>query len=298
MHEDQLDVTVAVARRLIAEQFPLWADSHVAPVLSEGTVNAIFRVGDTLAARFPLQPREAEEVRRWLLGEAEAARRLFDATSFPTPEPVAIGEPGTGFPLPWSIQTWLTGRTATEEDPGRSVRFAEDLARFIHEVRAIDTDGQAFSSNGRGGDLRFNEEWMTKSFERSEGLVDVARLRPMWARLRDLPRQSPDVMTHGDLTPGNVLVDNGRLVGILDVGGLGPADPALDLVGGWHLLDEVPRRILRGELGCNDLEWERGKAWALQQALGAVWYYRDSNLGMHAMGVRTIERILDAEDPS
>jgi Phosphotransferase enzyme family len=34
-------------------------------------------------------------------------------------------------------------------------------------------------------------------------------------------------MTHGDLIPGNVLVSNGRLSGIIDVGGLGPADPAL-----------------------------------------------------------------------
>jgi aminoglycoside phosphotransferase (APT) family kinase protein len=296
MHEDQLDVTVGVARRLISEQFPVWADSHVAPVPSEGTVNAIFRVGDTLTARFPLQLREVQAVRRWLLAEAEAARRLLDATTFPTPEPIAIGEPGTGYPLPWSIQTWLPGRTATEEDPGGSVLFATDLARFIHEARAINTDGQAFSGEGRGGDLRFSEEWMTKSFDRSEALVDVGRLQPLWARLRDLPRQSPDVMTHGDLTPGNVLVDDGRLVGILDVGGLGPADPALDLVAGWHLLDEAPRRIFRSELGCDDLEWERGKAWALQQALGAVWYYRDSNPSMHAMGVRTIERILDAED--
>ena len=37
-------------------------------------------------------------------------------------------------------------------------------------------------------------------------------------------------MSHGDLIPGNVLVNDGRLVGILDCGGFGPADPALDLV--------------------------------------------------------------------
>lgn len=73
------------------------------------------------------------------------------------------------------------------------------------------------------------------------------------------PSPAADVMTHGDLIPGNVLVSNKRPAGILDVGGLGPADPAVDLVGAWHLLEAGPRQVLRTDLGCDHLEWERGK---------------------------------------
>jgi aminoglycoside phosphotransferase (APT) family kinase protein len=102
-------------------------------------------------------------------------------------------------------------------------------------------------------------------------------------------------MTHGDLIPGNVLVEAGRLVGILDVGGLGPADPALDLVGAWHLLDTGPRELLRDDLQSDDLEWERGKAWGFVQAMGLVWYYQASNPRMSHMGRRTIERVLADE---
>jgi aminoglycoside phosphotransferase (APT) family kinase protein len=98
-------------------------------------------------------------------------------------------------------------------------------------------------------------------------------------------------MSHGDLIPGNVLVCGGRLTGILDVGGLGPADPALDLVAGWHLLEAGPRQVFRADLGCDDLEWERGKAWAFEQAMGAIWYYIESNPAMSRMGRRTIQRI-------
>lgn len=88
-----------------------------------------------------------------------------------------------------------------------------------------------------------------------------------------------------------MLVVGGRLIGILDVGGLGPADPALDLVSAWHLLDTGPRELFREDLRCDELEWERGKAWAFEQAMGAVWYYRFSNPPMSRMGRRTLERI-------
>lgn len=98
-------------------------------------------------------------------------------------------------------------------------------------------------------------------------------------------------MSHGDLLPGNVLVSRGRLTGIIDVGGLAPADPALDLVGAWHLLESGPRQALRADLGCDDLEWERGKAWAFAQATGLVWYYAESNPTMSRTGRVTMERI-------
>lgn len=295
MHEDQLNVTVDVVRRLITDQFPAWALFSIMPVHVEGTVNAIFRIGEGLAARFPLQPRDVETTRQWLRSEADAALELSAHTSFPVPEPVAIGEPGAGYPLPWSVQTWLPGTTASQQDPSNSGDFAHDLAKFIAEVRAIDVRGRSFAGDGRGGDLRSHDEWMEVCFKQSEQLFDVARLRRIWARLRELPRESPDVMTHGDLIPGNVLVNNGRLVGILDVGGLGPADPALDLVTAWHLLDAGPRKLLREDLRSDELEWERGKAWAFQQAMGAAWYYHSTNPPMSRMGRRTIERILADE---
>jgi aminoglycoside phosphotransferase (APT) family kinase protein len=133
---------------------------------------------------------------------------------------------------------------------------------------------------------------METCFDRSGQLLDVPRLRRVWEVMRALPRSAGDVMTHGDLIPGNVLVSHGRLAGIIDVGGLGPADPALDLVGAWHLLEAGPRQALRDDLGCDDLEWERGKAWAFEQSMGAAWYYVKSNPAMSRMGQRTLQRVI------
>lgn len=292
MHDGQLTVPDGTVRALVDEQFPQWRGFPVRSVESEGTVNAIFRIGDQMAARFPLQPGDPGPVRKWLESEAEAARELAGVTRFATPHPVAIGEPGLGYPLPWSVQTWLAGVVASDDDPGWSVAFARDLAEFITGVRSIGARGRVFGGRGRGGDLASHDAWMATCFARSEQLLDVPRLRREWAGMRVLPREAPDAMTHGDLIPGNVLVCGGRLAGVLDVGGLGPADPALDLVGAWHLLEDGPRQVLRAGLECGDLEWERGRAWAFEQALGLVWYYADSNPAMSRMGQRTLERLV------
>jgi aminoglycoside phosphotransferase (APT) family kinase protein len=310
VHPNQLEVTVDTVRSLVASQFPDWSDLPVRAVVTHGTVNALFRVGDQLAARFPLVPgdplpSDLARLRRWLESEADAARELLGRTRFPTPEPVALGEPGAGYPLPWSVQTWVPGTVATEADPAESVGFAHDLAEFVEAVRTIDTRGRTFSGSGRGGELVSQDAWLETCFANSERLLDVPTLRRMWASLRELPRGGrPDIMNHGDLMPGNLLVAGGRLdgvrlAGVIDVGGLGPADPALDLVGAWHVLDAVPRRAFRDRLGCDDEEWERGKGWAFAQSMGLVWYYADTNPTMAAIGSRTLDRLVaDASEVS
>lgn len=255
-------------------------------------MHSIFRLGDTLAARFRLQGDEVGLVRSELQMEAAAAHEVIGRTRFATPEPVAIGEPGEGYPLPWSVQTWIEGDVALDADPSESSFFATDLAEFINGVRSIDTRGRTYNGKGRGGDLKSHDAWVYKCLAHSEGLLDVAALRRIWEVLRELPRgDKPDMMNHGDLIPGNILVSNGRLTGVLDTGDLAPADPALDLVSAWHLLEAEPRRVLHEHLDTDDQEWERGRAWAFQQAIGLVWYYVDSNPVLSQVGRKTLERI-------
>lgn len=46
-------------------------------------------------------------------------------------------------------------------------------------------------------------------------------------------------------------------------------------------------------MGSGEVEWRRGAAWAFQQAMGLVWYYRHSNPPMAALGSSTLKRLLD-----
>lgn len=288
-------ISEQTVRELLADQFPEWADLPVKQVRSTGTVNTIFRIGPGLTARFP-HPRgesSAEQVRQELLSEMYAGTKLHEGTRFPTPAPVRIGAPGHRYPLPWTVQTWVPGTTAVDDDPGHSEGFARDLAELITEMRAVGTGGRAFDGRGRGGVLAGQDGWMRTCLDNSEQLLPVPALEKLWEQWRELPRGgAPDVMAHGDLMPGNVLVAEGRLAGVLDTGGFAPADPALDLTSAWHLLEHRPRRVLRRMLGCDAAEWARGRAWAFAQSLGLVWFYETSNPVMSRIGRRTLDRIL------
>ena len=292
MHDDQVAVDVRQVAALVADELPRFADLPVEPLAGRGTVNAIFRIGDRLTARFPLRPDDPAATRSKLEQEAGAATELVLASPFPVPRPVHVGYPGHGYPMPWSAQTWLDGSTAMPTSCEHSSAFARDLSTLVQALRDVDTRGRRFTGTGRGGDLAEHDEWVEQCFAQSEPLLDTGALRRLWASFRTLPREEPDVMSHTDLIPGNLLVEGDRLVGVLDGGGFQAADPALDLVCAWHLLGADARSVLRRELACPDLQWERGKAWAFQQAMGVVWYYLDTNPPMAEMGRTTLQRLL------
>lgn len=296
MHDGQLTVTVDLVRRLVDEQLPRYRGLDLRPVAAGGTVCAVFRLGEELAVRLPLVGTDPAQLRADLGAEARASAALAAVCPVPAPQPVSLGEPGHGYLLPWSVQTWVPGHDAFVEDPAGSNAFAEDLAAVLLAFRSTDIGGRTFTGEGRGGrggHLRDHDEWVAYCLERSIGHgLDTAALAALWSDLHDLPSTGPDVLTHGDLMPGNVVVTAGRLGGLLDTGGSGPADPALDLVAAWHLLDAPARTVLRERLGCSDLEWARGRAWALQQALGLTWYYATTHPVVSGVGRRTVARVL------
>jgi len=296
MHPGQLDLSQEVAAQLVSRVLPGTDPASIRLLPTSATTSTVVRIGEGLAARFPLQPADPDAARRDLATEHEAMAEFAAVCPLPCPEPVALAEPSAEFPMPWSVQTWIPGEVADPQVIAGSEAAADDLAALLLALRAVPTRGRRFAGPGRGGDLRAHEDWVRECLERSRGLLPTGALAARWERWRTLERRDGDVMSHRDLIPANLLTADGRLVGVLDTGGYGPADPALDLVGAWHLLDATRRERLRQRLGCSDLEWERGAAWAFVQAIGLVWYYVDSNPTMAELGRSTCQRLL--EDPS
>jgi aminoglycoside phosphotransferase (APT) family kinase protein len=69
MHADELAIDLALVKRLLADQFPAWAELPIERVEPSGTDNAIYRLGTDMAIRLPRQRSSAAvpaEEFRWL----------------------------------------------------------------------------------------------------------------------------------------------------------------------------------------------------------------------------------------
>ncbi|MFG1652300.1 aminoglycoside phosphotransferase family protein [Micromonospora sp. NPDC049275] len=292
MHADQVDVPVDVVAALVAAQFPRWRGLPVRPVSSAGTVHALFRVGAEVVLRFPLRPGADPDLRAELAREQEYAVLLAAHLPVAVPEPLGLGEPGDGYPGPWAAYRWIPGATAQLDRVGDPDEFASDLAAVVVALRGIDTGGRSWPGTGRGGPLADQDADVRAALAVSGELTDTAALAEVWDRCRDVRRDGPDVWIHADLMPGNLLVRDGRLVAVIDLGTVGVGDPAVDLMPAWNLLDAGSRETYRRALGVDDATWERGRGWALVQAINALHYYVETNPGMAGIARHTLRAVL------
>src|SRR3954452_5946318 len=105
MHADEVHTDAELVRRLLVEQFPDWAQLPVEPVRYFATDNAIYRLGQELSVRLPRRDKNVLQLEK----ELHWLPRLVLLLPLAIPEPVAVGEPGQGYPLPWAVYRWLEG---------------------------------------------------------------------------------------------------------------------------------------------------------------------------------------------
>src|SRR5690606_26733388 len=113
-------IDAALVARLIARQFPQWSHLPVTPVEFDGHDNRTYRLGTELTVRLPTAEgyvAAVEKENRWL-------PVLAPSLPVPVPEPVAVGEPGEGYPYPWSVRRWLDGEVARPDRIADMAEFA------------------------------------------------------------------------------------------------------------------------------------------------------------------------------
>jgi aminoglycoside phosphotransferase (APT) family kinase protein len=284
MHAGELEVDERLVRRLLAAQFPQWADLALERVASFGTDFAIFRLGDELAVRLPRIEWAADQPeleQAWL-------PRLAPHLPLAVPAPLATGEPEEGFPWRWTVAPWLPGRNLVEEP---AVDAGPELARFVLALRAFDTAGAPESSRGRP--LATRDRATRRAIAELDGKIDTQAVTAAWERALALPPwQGPPLWSHGDLLPGNLLAVDGRLSGVIDWGGLGVGDPAAELIAAWATLDAPGRDLFRKEVEVDEATWERGRGLALSVALLQIPYYEVTNPILAGIGRRTVDEAL------
>jgi aminoglycoside phosphotransferase (APT) family kinase protein len=288
MHADELEIDEPLVRRLLAVQFPRWADLPLEAVLPVGTDNAIYRLGDDLALRLPRI--------HWAAGHPEKEHewlpKLAPLLPLPIPVPLALGDPGEGYPWHWSVCSWLEGETASLDRVTDARQLADDLARFVAALRRIDPTGAPPAS--RGGPLAPLAGEIREVIASLRGELDADTVTAVWeTALGAPPWDGPPVWTHGDLDPRNLLVTQGRLSGVIDLSGLGVGDPACDIAAAWKVLPAEVRDIFRGALSVDDATWARSQGWVVQQAVMILSYYTlETNSVLVLEARRWLEEVL------
>ncbi|BCJ36482.1 hypothetical protein Athai_39850 [Actinocatenispora thailandica] len=291
-HPDEIDIDRALVAGLIEKQFPQWAHLPIVKVASDGTDNAMYRLGDDMAVRLPRLPRAAEMVikeQRWL-------PELAPLLPLAIPVPLAAGMPDDEYPYPWSVYRWLAGMDLAHDSGSNLEEAAVGLGQFLTALQAIDTTGGPSSARATPVDPRDDGSVRsTIGYLAASGVIDAEPAIGVWKAALAAPawRRSP-LWIHGDLFPSNLLATNGLLTGVIDFGLLGLGDPACDMLPAWTLLTTGSRDLFRAESGADDATWVRGRGWALSAGLGAVRVYRVTNPVLAAAGHRAIaETIAD-----
>ena len=269
MHADELHTDEALVRRLLAAQFPQWAELPIEVLPAGGTDNAIYRLGDELSVRLPRR-------RDWATGsldkEFEWLPKLAPLVPLSVPTPVARGAPGEGYPHEWAVYNWLDGENATSVQLDLP-RAAVDLAELLAALRRIDPSGGPPPS-GRGGPLRPRDGATRAGIAALADAIDATAVTAAWEVALAAPDwDRPPVWIHGDLDARNLLVRDGQITGVVDWGAVCVGDPACDVKVAWAVLDAKTRPVFRDLLEIDGATWARGRGWALSQALIALPYY-------------------------
>jgi aminoglycoside phosphotransferase (APT) family kinase protein len=294
MHADEVDTDASLVRRLLTTQFPQWADLRIERIESAGTDNAIYRLGDDMSVRLPRivwAKGQIDKERRWL-------PKLAPLLPLAVPVPIALGSAAEGYPWDWAVYRWLEGENLLLEGIADPIETARTLAHFLAALQQIDIAGAPLAAENlrmRGGPLSARDRHTRVAIAQLDGILDgrydAAAVMTAWEAALETPaRERAPVWFHGDVLPGNLLFEHGRLHAVIDFSGLGAGDPACDLMIAWALFDGESRDAFRSAVGVDDATWARGRAHALAQAAQFIPYYLDTN----PVGVERACHSLDA----
>lgn len=224
--------------------------------------------------------------------EHDWLQRLSGHLPVEVPVPVAKGEPGSGYPFPWLVYRWLEGEDLQQSRVDDFNQLAGELAGFVLALSRIDTaDGPP--AGRRGGLLAPHDELVRAIIPRLDGIVETNRALAVWhAAVSANQWQGAPVWVHGDLLPGNILVQNGRLSGVVDWSAAGLGDPACEAMVAWFLPPEA-RSVYRRSLGFDDATWARARGWVVEQTALFIPYYAKTIPDAVAAATLRLRAVLD-----
>ncbi|WP_433341961.1 aminoglycoside phosphotransferase family protein [Streptomyces sp. CA-253872] len=284
-------IDAALVRRLLAAQFPQWADLPLAPVPVDGWDNRTYRLGEALTVRLPTGPGYVPAVAKehtWL-------PRLAPHLPLPVPQVLGEGRPGEGYPHPWSVRRWIEGETVLSAEPRSRTALARELAAFARVLWAAPVDGPAAGEHSwyRGGPPAHYDAATRAYLAELGGVVDTRAAAEVWEAALAAPFTGRPGWFHGDLAPGNLLLREGELAAVIDFGTSGVGDPACDLVPAWGMLEGEAREAFRAAVAQDGGTWARARGWALWKALLVLTEKPQDGDPVREENLRIVRAVLD-----
>ncbi|MGP3921448.1 phosphotransferase [Nonomuraea sp. 10N515B] len=197
-------ITADLVRQLIAAQFPQWEDLPIAPVPVDGHDNRTYRLGESMTVRLPTAEGYVPAVEK----ESVWLPRLAPHLPVAIPPILATGEPGEGYPYPWSVRGWLEGETAHPARIDDMPSFAVQVAEFILALQRCDATGgppAGAHSFYRGASLTHYDEETRRCLAALEDHLDVGPAAEVWQAALDSSWAGYPVWFHGDIAEGPLL---------------------------------------------------------------------------------------------
>jgi aminoglycoside phosphotransferase (APT) family kinase protein len=283
----EIDIDESQARQLLAAQHPDLADLSIVSIAS-GWDNQLLRLGDKLLLRFPRRKVAAQ----LMLNEQRWLPHLKERLPLPISAPVRIGVAQFHYPWAWSVTPWIEGQTADLSPPDLSQ--GEVLAAFfeaLHQPAPADAPCNPY----RGVPLSERADAFADRLAKLRDKTDMIdrRVHSLWSDALAAANDTSPTWIHGDLHPRNVLVEKGRLTGIIDWGDLARGDRAADLAAVWLLLPQLESRkhAMAACSSVSDATWRRARGWALLFAVILLSAGLVDDVRMVAIAERTINRL-------
>ena len=258
IHDDEPDTSEEVVRTLLGAECPEWSGQPLEYLSSSGTDNTMWRVrsddGADLVVRLPRRPDSENGVLR----EIRVLEQLEHSgirSIVLTPTVRHAGRPHEVFPHHWSVLEWINGSDAWADRHNLAglpqLQLAQELAKVVLVIGELEmAELRVRTAGSRGGPilplLGRLDGWLSDPCWHAEKYLDVNAIKTLAAKALEVVDEPVDEgFVHGDLIPGNLLVQSGRLSAIIDWGGAGYGDRPQDLAPAWSVLDHTGRGAFR-----------------------------------------------------
>lgn len=151
--------------------------------------------------------------------------RLLQSVGLATPTPYYLDQSGEIFSTPYIVIEYIEGKPefALSHVPDLILQFATQLSR----IHAVDCSRLAVSFLPTA-EKRYAEMLRERPTHVDES-SDERHIRDAFEAVWPLPQRNTSVLLHGDYWPGNILWQDGQLVGIIDWEDAQLGDPLADV---------------------------------------------------------------------